>query len=38
MAAKRRSTADAVEILHKLFIEGKPEMEALLEEELANLG
>ncbi|MBI2503421.1 MAG: helix-turn-helix domain-containing protein [Candidatus Latescibacteria bacterium] len=37
MAAKRKSTTDAVEILHKLFIEGKPEMEALLEEELANL-
>lgn len=37
MAAKRRSTTDAAEILHKLFVEGKPEMEALLEEELANL-
>lgn len=37
MAAKRKSTTDAVEILHKLFIAGKPEMEALLEEELANL-
>lgn len=37
MAAKRKSTTDAVEILHRLFIEGKPEMEALLEEELANL-
>lgn len=37
MAAKKKSTADAVEILHKLFVDGKPEMKAMLEEELANL-
>ena len=34
--AKRKTTSDALEILHRLFIEGKPEMEALLEEARAN--
>ena len=37
MGARKKSTTDAAEILHRLFIKGKPEMEALLEEELANL-
>lgn len=30
---KPRTTTDAVEILHRRYIEGKPEMEAVLEEE-----
>lgn len=34
---KSRKTADAREILYKLLVEGKPEMEALLEEERTNL-
>ena len=34
---KRKQTSDAVEILYKLFVEGKPEMEAMLEEERTNL-
>jgi ribosome-binding protein aMBF1 (putative translation factor) len=33
---KRPPTDDAVEILHRLFIEGDPEMEALVEQERAN--
>ncbi len=33
---KRRPTVDAVEILHRRYFEGKPEMLALLEEERAN--
>ena len=34
---KSRKTADAREILYKLIVEGKPEMEALLEEERMNI-
>jgi ribosome-binding protein aMBF1 (putative translation factor) len=34
---KSRKTTDAREILYKLLVEGKPEMEALLEEERTNL-
>lgn len=37
MTTKKKSTTDAAEILYKLFIEGNPEMETMLEEELANL-
>jgi len=33
---KRKPTTDAVEILHRRYFEGKPEMLALLEEERAN--
>ena len=33
---KREPTTDAVEILHRLYFEGKPEMLAMLEEERAN--
>ena len=33
---KRKSTTDAIEIMHRRFFEGKPEMLALLEEERAN--
>jgi ribosome-binding protein aMBF1 (putative translation factor) len=33
---KRPPTDDAVEILHRLFIEGDPEMEALVEQERTN--
>ncbi|RJP23649.1 MAG: helix-turn-helix domain-containing protein [Candidatus Omnitrophota bacterium] len=33
---KRKTTVDGVEILHKRYFEGKPEMLALLEEERAN--
>ena len=33
----KKSTTDAVEILHRLFVDGRPEMKALFEEELANL-
>jgi len=33
---KRKSTTDAIEIMHRRFFEGKPEMMALLEEERAN--
>ena len=29
----KRKTTDAVEILHRRYVEGNPEMEALLEEE-----
>ena len=32
----RPVTSDAVEILHRRYFEGKPEMMAMLEEELAN--
>ena len=34
---KSRKTTDAREILYRLLVEGKPEMEALLEEERTNL-
>ncbi len=34
---KRKPTTDAVEIMHRRYFEGKPEMLALLEEERANL-
>lgn len=33
---RRQSTTDAVEILHRRYFEGKPEMLALLEEARAN--
>ena len=33
---KRPETSDAVEILHRRYFEGKPEMMAMLEEELVN--
>ena len=33
---KRKPTKDAVEIMHRRYFEGKPEMMALLEEERAN--
>lgn len=33
---RRESTTDAVEILHRRYFEGKPEMLAALEEERAN--
>ena len=33
---KRKPTTDAVEILHRRYFKGKPEMMALLEEERAN--
>lgn len=33
---KRKPTTDAVEILHRRYFEGKPEMPALLEEARAN--
>ncbi len=33
---KRKPTTDAVEIMHRRYFEGKPEMMALLEEERAN--
>lgn len=36
MSQKREPTTDAVEILHRRYFEGKPEMMALLEEERAN--
>lgn len=32
----KKPTADAVEILHRRYFEGKPEKQALLEEERAN--
>lgn len=37
MTKRSRKTTDAREILYKLLVEGKPEMEALLEEERTNL-
>jgi transcriptional regulator with XRE-family HTH domain len=33
---KRPETVDAVEIMHRRYFEGKPEMMAMLEEELVN--
>jgi ribosome-binding protein aMBF1 (putative translation factor) len=33
---KRRETTDAVDIVHRRYFEGKPEMMAMLEEELVN--
>lgn len=33
---KRKPTTDPVEILHRRYFEGKPEMLAMLEEERAN--
>ncbi len=33
---KRQLTTDAIEILHRRYFEGKPEMLAMLEEERAN--
>jgi ribosome-binding protein aMBF1 (putative translation factor) len=35
-AQKRKPTSDAVEILHRRYFEGKPEMLAMLEEERVN--
>ena len=36
MARKRKTTTDAVEIMHRRYFEGKPERLAELEEERAN--
>src|SRR5437879_2622617 len=36
MAKSRKPTADAVEILHRRYFEGKPEMLALLEQARLN--
>src|SRR6266566_9242460 len=36
MPKKKKPITDAVEILHRRYFEGKPEMLALLEEERAN--
>jgi DNA-binding XRE family transcriptional regulator len=36
MSKKKKSTTDAVEILHRRYFEGKPEMLAALEEARAN--
>src|SRR6266550_4625859 len=36
MSTKRKKTRDAIEIIHRLYFEGKPEMMALLEEVRAN--
>jgi DNA-binding XRE family transcriptional regulator len=36
MAKKRKPTTDGVEILHRRYFEGKPEMLAALEEARAN--
>jgi len=36
MAIKQKRTADAVEIIHRRFFQGKPEMLALLERERMN--
>ncbi len=33
---ERTETSDAVEIMHRRYFEGKPEMMAILEEELVN--
>ncbi len=33
---KRTETSDAVEIMHRRYFQGKPEMMAMLEEELVN--
>jgi DNA-binding XRE family transcriptional regulator len=35
--AKRKPTTDGVEILHRRFIEGRPEMEAEIEEARADI-
>ena len=32
MATKKRSTTDAAEILYKLFVDGKPEVQDLIEQ------
>ena len=37
MAKKRKPTTDGVEIIHRRFIEGLPEMEAELEEARADI-
>lgn len=34
---KKKTTSDAIEIMHRRYFEGKPEMLAALEEERANL-
>jgi DNA-binding XRE family transcriptional regulator len=36
MAAQRKKTRDAIEIIHRRYFEGKPEMMAMLEEQAAN--
>ena len=36
MSKKRKPTTDAVEIMHRRYFEGRPEMLAMLEEERAN--
>jgi DNA-binding XRE family transcriptional regulator len=36
MSKKRKATSDAIEIMHRRYFEGKPEMLALLEEERTN--
>jgi len=33
---RTKSTADAVQILHRRYVRGKPEMERLLQEEREN--
>jgi ribosome-binding protein aMBF1 (putative translation factor) len=37
MARSKRKTSDAVEILRRRFVEGDPEMEALVRQERGNL-
>ena len=36
MTRKQRPTTDAVEILHRRYFEGRPDMLAMLDEERAN--
>jgi DNA-binding XRE family transcriptional regulator len=36
MKGKRKPTTDAVEILHRRYFEGRPDMMAMLDEERAN--
>ena len=36
MAKRHKPTADAVEILHRRYFEGRPDMMAMLDEERAN--
>lgn len=36
MPRKKKTTTDAIEIIHRRYFKGRPEMEALLEEERAN--
>lgn len=36
MARKKRRTSDAVEIIDRRYFRGKPEMRALVDEEVAN--